>query len=155
MNCPLCHLIKRVSEWNVKNKKWSKKIGPLVVRGEQYFTSPKHDKGYKDIVRYFDGEFLFVNSVRIESSSRDVVICMPVKHVNKFDLRKKENSELLRKLDEKILSFIKKEYKSVGGNVRVFENFGSLASIPEHAHKQIVYTKSKGLHLTFIPIKYN
>jgi galactose-1-phosphate uridylyltransferase len=80
---------------------------------------------------------------------------LPLKHITKEDLRKKENSELLRRFDRKIIEFIKRTYKKVDENVRVLENFGDLASVKNHTHKQIWYTKSKGLHFVNTPINYN
>ncbi|VVB75869.1 Uncharacterised protein [Candidatus Tiddalikarchaeum anstoanum] len=154
MTCPLCQLIKRINEKNIGKKHWTKKIGNLIFSGERYICEKEFDRGFIDIVRYLDDDFLFVNSVRNKNKERDVVVCIPLKHVDKKDLVKRTNSELLRKLNKAVIKFIESNYKGDNESVRVIENFGSLASIPKHAHKQIVYTKTKGLHLIYKPFNY-
>ena len=147
----MCALVERVTKDNISKKPWCRKIGNLVLNGEIFI--PRHGMKWDDIVLYQDDKFLFVSSIRNKGSLRHGVICLPLKHISRDDLRNPANAQLLREFDSKILEFIKKYYKSVHEDVRVFENFGSLASVPNHAHKQIWYTKSKGLHFTYQPIK--
>ncbi|MFA5333247.1 MAG: hypothetical protein WC376_02015 [Candidatus Nanoarchaeia archaeon] len=154
MNCPLCNLVDRLTKYNEKKIPWKSSVSGLNLTGWHYICSKKYDKGFKDVVLYLDDEFVFVQSIRNKSKNREFIVCMPLKHVEKAELRSKKYCELLRKLDEKIIEFISKNFSNVDKNVRVIENFGNLASVPNHAHKQICYSKTNNLYLKHKPITY-
>lgn len=154
MDCPLCNLIDRLTKYNEKIIPWKSKVEGLNLTGNQYICKKEHDKGFKDIILYMDKNFLFVRSVRNKSKDKEFIVCMPRKHINKFELRDKKNSEILRRLDELMLEFISKNFSKVNQNVRVIENFGKLASVPNHAHKQICYSKNNNMYLKHKPLKY-
>ncbi|MFA5304028.1 MAG: hypothetical protein WC393_05870 [Candidatus Nanoarchaeia archaeon] len=154
MNCPLCNLVDRLTKYNEKKKPWKSSVSGLNLVGEHYICNKKYDKGFKDVVLYLDEEFVFVQSIRNKSKNREFIVCMPLKHVEKTELRSKKYCELLRRLDELIIEFISKNFSNVDKNVRVIENFGNLASVPNHAHKQICYSKTNNLYLKHKPMKY-
>jgi hypothetical protein len=154
MNCPLCNLINRLTKHNEKIILWKSKVKGLKLTGKQYISKKEHNKRFKDVVLYFDKDFLFVRSLRNKSKNREFIVCIIIKHINKKEFRTKKYAELLRRFDELIIKFVSKKFSKFNKSVRVVENFGSLASVPNHAHKQIYYTITNNLYLKYYPVKY-
>ena len=154
MKCPLCDLINRLTKYNEKIIPWKSKVKGLKLTGKQYISKKEGNKRFKDVVLYLDKDFLFVRSLRNKSNDREFIVCIIIKHINKKKFRTKKNIELLRKFDELIIEFVSKNFSKFDKSVRVVENFGHLASVPNHAHKQIYYTITNNLYLKYYPVKY-
>jgi len=137
MDCQLCKLVKKVKEDESIKKSWTHRIGNRVLTGTLY----EFKDGTTEVIRHIDDKLLFINSIKNDNKNRDFIICMPLEHLDKHELR--DRPSLLLKLDKKIMEFAEKEHE----HTRVIENYGLLSSIPQHAHKQIWYSPADNYEL--------
>jgi hypothetical protein len=120
-----------VSEWhrNIKVLDENRKRKKLRLNGLEY----KFDDGKKEVVRYMDEEFLFVNILESKRYTEDVIIGMPIAHMTNEEIV--NEPELFARFFQKAIELINREYD---GHAKIMMNHGKkYATVANHAHIQI------------------
>ncbi|MFA5176112.1 MAG: hypothetical protein WC413_02535 [Candidatus Nanoarchaeia archaeon] len=155
MNCRLCELVENMKVIKEPGKIWTKEIDVedsmgvkrnLILTGRLYeFPDNK-----REIIRYMDDNFIFVNPVKDYSQNyADIIIGLPKEHVTNMQFS--EKFEMFSNLYKRAMELVKHQYDVPGSEIgaRIMMNYEKkYATVVDHSHIQIILTQGT---MTLIP----